>query len=119
MLERVYTPKAATALTESGEAFRQRLNALGQKHGLPFQAAGYGSLMNVHFVAGEIRSHHDLAGRNLTALDLFHLEMIAAGIYITRRGYMALSLAVSEDDHDYFVSAADQFLGTYGELISA
>ena len=118
-LERVYTPEAATALTESGEAFRQRLNALGQKHGLPFQAAGYGSLMNVHFVAGEICSHHDLAGRNLTALDLFHLEMIAAGIYITRRGYMALSLAVSEDDHDCFVAEADKFLSDYGELISA
>ena len=118
-LEKVYTPEAATALTASGEAFRQRLNALGQKHGLPFQAAGSGSLMNIHFIAGDIRSHHDLAGRNLTALDLFHLEMIAAGIYITRRGYMALSLALTEDDHDVFVAEADKFLSAYGELISA
>ena len=74
--------------------------------------------MNVHFVAGEIRSHKDLAGRNLTALDLLHLDMIAAGIYITRRGYMALSLALTEDDHDCFVAEADRFLATYGELIS-
>lgn len=118
-LEKVYTPEAATALTASGEAFRQRLNALGQKHGLPFQAAGSGSLMNIHFIDGEIRSHHDLAGRNLTALDLFHLEMIAAGIYITRRGYMALSLALTEDDHDVFIAEADKFLSAYGELISA
>ncbi len=117
-LEKVYTPEAATALTASGEAFRQRLNALGQKHGLPFQAAGSGSLMNIHFIDGEIRSHHDLAGRNLMALDLFHLEMIAAGIYITRRGYMALSLALTEDDHDEFVAEADKFLSAYGELIS-
>lgn len=118
-LEQVYTPVAATALTESGEAFRQRLNALGQKHGLPFQATGFGSLMNIHFIDGEIRSHHDLAKRNLTALDLFHLELIAAGIYITRRGYMALSLPLTVDDHDIFVAEADKFLSTYGELISA
>ena len=117
-LEKVFTPEAATALTESGEAFRGRLNALGQKHGLPFQATGFGSLMNVHFISGEIRSHKDLAGRNLTALDLFHLEMIAAGIYITRRGYMALSLALTEDDHDCFVAEADKFLGAYGALIA-
>ena len=118
-LEKVFTPEAATALTESGEAFRQRLNALGQKHGLPFQATGFGSLMNVHFVSGEIRSHKDLAGRNLTALDLFHLEMIAAGIYITRRGYMALNLALTEDDHDYFIAEADKFLEAYGALIAS
>ena len=117
-LEKVYTPEAATALTAAGATFRARLNALGQKHDLPFQATGSGSLMNVHFVAGEIRSHKDLAGRNLTALDLFHLDMIEAGIYITRRGYMALSLALTEDDHDCFVAEADRFLATYGELIS-
>ena len=117
-LEKVFTPEAATALTESGEAFRGRLNALGEKHGLPFQATGSGSLMNIHFITGDIRSHKDLAGRNLTALDLFHLEMIAAGIYITRRGYMALSLTLTEEDHDVFVAEADKFLGAYGELIA-
>jgi hypothetical protein len=45
--------------------------------------------------------------------------MIAAGIYITRRGYMALSLALTEDDHDYFIAEAEKFLDDYGELISA
>lgn len=117
-LEKVYTPEAATALTAEGEALRARLNALGEKHGLPFQATGYGSLMNIHFVDGELRSHKDLAGRNLIALDLFHLEMIAAGIYITRRGYMALSLALTEDDHDYLIGKVDEFLATYGKLIA-
>ena len=44
--------------------------------------------------------------------------MIAAGIYITRRGYMALSLTLTEEDHDVFVAEADKFLGAYGELIA-
>ncbi|MBT4427759.1 MAG: hypothetical protein HOC88_12725, partial [Rhodospirillaceae bacterium] len=70
------------------------------------------------FVDGKIRSHKDLAGRNLTALDLFHLEMIAASIYITRRGYIALSLALSDDDHDYFVAEVDKFLSANGSLIA-
>ena len=117
-MEKVYTPEAAAALTAEGEALRARLNALGEKHGLPFQATGYGSLMNIHFVDGELLSHKDLAGRNLIALDLFHLEMIAAGIYITRRGYMALSLALTEDDHDYLIGKVDEFLATYGKLIA-
>ena len=116
-LEKVFTPEVAAAHLESGEAFRQRLNALGPKHDLPFQATGHGSLINIHFVDGEILSVDDLAGRNLTALDLFHLEMIEAGIYLTRRGYMALSLALTEDDHDAFIGETEKFLETYGDLL--
>jgi glutamate-1-semialdehyde 2,1-aminomutase len=117
-LEKVFTPEAAAAHDAASEAFRQRLNALGPKHGLPFQATGHGSLMNIHFVDGEIQSVKDLAARNLTALDLFHLEMIAAGFYLTRRGYMALSLALTEDHHAAFIAATEKFLETYGDLIA-
>jgi len=117
-LDKIFTPERAEAFTNSGEAFRQRLNALGSKHSLPFQTTGHGTLMNIHFVNGEIRNVSDLAGRNLTALDLFHLEMIAAGIYLTRRGYMALSLALTEEDHDSFIAETERFLETYGELLS-
>ena len=117
-LEKVFTPEVAAAHLKSGEAFRQRLNALGPKHGVAFQASGHSSLINIHFVDGEIRSVDDLAGRNLTALDLFHLEMIAAGIYLTRRGYMALSLALTDEDHDAFIAATENFLTTYGDLLA-
>jgi len=116
-LEKIFTPERATIFTDSGEALRQRLNTLGPKHDLPFQATGYGTLINIHFIHGEICCVDDLAKRNLTALDLFHLEMIAAGIFITRRGYMALSLALSEEDHEAFITETEKFLENYDELL--
>jgi len=116
-LEKIFTRERAAEFTDSGEAFRQRLNALGPKHRLPFQATGHGTLMNIHFVDGQICNIGDLARRNLTALDLYHLEMIAAGIYITRRGYMALSLALTEEDHDAFIIETERFLKTYRDLL--
>ncbi len=116
-LEKVFTPEKAGEFNASGEAFRQRLNALGPKYRLPFQATGHGTLMNIHFVDGKVHNIGDLARRNLTALDLYHLEMIAAGIYITRRGYMALSLALTEGDHGTFISETERFLTTYRELL--
>lgn len=116
-LEKIYTPEAANALTASGERFRARLNEIGRRHDAPFQATGMGSLLNVHFLRGEIRSHNDLAKRDPRALDLFHLEMIERGIYLTRRGYMALSLPLAEQDFDAFADAVDRFLASYGHLL--
>lgn len=115
----IYTADVADKFTNSGEHFRQRLNALGKNLDLPFQATGYGTLMNIHFVANKINSQRDLAKRNLVALDLFHLNMIEAGIYITRRGYMALNLALTDENHDYFLEQVEKFLDTHKLLLEA
>jgi glutamate-1-semialdehyde 2,1-aminomutase len=50
-------------------------------------------------------------------LKLFHLDMIAAGIYLARRGFVALSLPMREPDVARFEAALDEFLATRGALV--
>ena len=46
---------------------------------------------------------------------LFH-ELLAHGYYTAPRGYIALTMDVSEDDLDGFLGAVDDFLDRYAEL---
>ena len=119
-LETVYTPEAANELSARGEAFKARLNEIARASGTAMQVTGLGSLMTVHFAPvarGEIRSVDDLVAADQDAKALFHLEMLARGQYLARRGLMSLSLALSEDDLDAFADAAADVLAVHGPLM--
>ena len=101
---------ACLELNARGEDLRARLNALGARHGVPFQATGIGSLMNTHFTPAPV-PHPEIAERDAAAAaELFHLDMIAAGYFLARRGYLALSLPLGDPELDGFVAAVDDFL---------
>ncbi len=57
----VYTPKEALALNASGDALRERLNALCRAAAAPLQFTGVGSLLNAHGTSCPIRRPRDLA----------------------------------------------------------
>lgn len=119
-LEAVFTPAAARELSARGEALKARLNEIARASGVAMQVTGVGSLMTVHFgrhAGEEIRSVDDLAVADQDAKALFHLEMLARGQYLARRGLMSLSLALSEDDLDAFAAAAADVLAAHGPLL--
>ncbi len=119
-LETVFTPEAANELSARGEALKARLNEIARTSGTAMQVTGLGSLMTVHFAPvarGEIRSVDDLVAADQDAKALFHLEMLARGQYLARRGLMSLSLALSEDDLDAFADAAADVLAVHGPLM--
>ncbi len=116
-LETVFTPEAASELNARGEDLKARLNEIARASGTPMQVTGLGSLMTVHFASGEIRSVDDLAAADQDAKALFHLEMLARGQYLARRGLMSLSLALSADDLDTFADAAADVLAVHGPLM--
>lgn len=113
----VYTEERAAALTRSGEAFRARLNSISRERRLPVQATGIGSMMTVHFVDGPVRSAADLADGSEAAKALFHLEMLARGQHIARRGMVNLSLPMTERDLDGFADAFAGFLDEYAPVL--
>jgi glutamate-1-semialdehyde 2,1-aminomutase len=117
-LERVFTPQAAEALNASGDRLRARLNAVAGKHGLPVQVLGQGSMLCMHPQRGPIRRPADVAGVKPALRKLLHLEMNLRGIYLARRGFMSLSLPLSEADHDALVAAFDAYLGDYSEVLA-
>lgn len=120
-LEAVFTADAARELNARGEALKARLNEVARASGSAMQVTGRGSIMTVHFgkiACGEIRSIDDLAAADPNAGALFHLEMLARGQYLARRGLISLSLALSEEDLAAFADAAADVLAVHGPLLS-
>jgi glutamate-1-semialdehyde 2,1-aminomutase len=118
-LSEVFTPDAANALSETGEALKARLNALGERHGVPVQVTGVGSILCMHFQHEPIRQPQDTEHTPAAARALFHLEMLARGFYTARRGFVALSLPLTSDDDDAFVDAVDDFLAANAPALTA
>ena len=120
------TREATDRMNALGDALRGKLNALAARHGLPLVATGFGSIFGIHFHEGPLRSMDDLdrgeAGREKDVADLkklFHLDMIAAGIYISRRILGNLSLETTEAETGTLVDAVDEFLTARRSLIQS
>jgi glutamate-1-semialdehyde 2,1-aminomutase len=117
-LERVFTPEAAIALNERGDALRERLNGIGRRYGVAVQVAGVGSIMCAHFQDEPIRQPADTAHTPADVRALFHLEMLARGFYVARRGFITLSLPLNAADYDAFADAFEDFVETYRPVLA-
>lgn len=113
-LTRLFTPEAATALFDRGEALRARLNATAA--GLPLQWTGLGSLMTAHFQREPIAAPADIRP-DAGLRELFFLDMLERGFYLARRGMMALSLEIGAAEADGFVAAVEDFLASRASLL--
>jgi glutamate-1-semialdehyde 2,1-aminomutase len=116
-LTKLFTPEAAGALAERGEAMRARLNALCAKEGVAMQFTGVGSLMNAHFLKGEVRRVDDLAVVDGRLRQLLFFHLLSQGIYTSPRGFVVLSLPLSDADIDGYIAAIGRFIGEYRALM--
>ncbi len=115
----VYTPAAAAELNARGEKIRERLNAICRKNGVAFQFSGIGSMMTAHATARPIRTAADIAASNQDAKELFFFDMSAAGIWIARRGFIALNVMIGDAEADRFVAAVEEFVTARRALLKA
>ncbi len=104
-LEEVVTSDAIGALNDKGEGLRARLGEIFDRSGLEMSVSGLGSLMNIHPVAGPVRSPADLAHGDERLRELFFFDMLEAGYYLARRGFIALSIPVTSTELDGFCDA--------------
>jgi glutamate-1-semialdehyde 2,1-aminomutase len=116
-LTRVFTPAASRELFDRGERLRRRLNDLARDHAVPVQWTGLGSMMTVHFQTGPVTSARDLRPTPVHR-ELFHLDMLSRGFHLARRGMIALSLAVTDQDCADFHAAVDAFLTEHGAALA-
>ena len=107
-LTKVFTPAAADALNARGDALRRRLNAAC--NGRRLQFTGIGSLMCAHPGNGVIRTAADTAALDPLLRDLLYFDMLARGFYLARRGFIALSLAIGDDEIRRFEEAVSDVL---------
>jgi len=118
-LRELWTPAAAEALNRRGERLRERCNALFAARGLALQMTGLGSLMNLHATNRAVRRPADLAGSDLRVKDLLFFALLERGVFIARRGLMALSLPFGDAEADRFVAALDDALATHQPVLPA
>lgn len=108
-LEKVFTPARAELLNVGGDRLRDRLNAAIEARGLPLQVTGRGSMLCLHPHSQPISRPADVAPAT-EARKLLHLELNLRGFYIARRGFMSLSLPLTDADHDALVAALEAVL---------
>lgn len=117
-LKSVFTKEVALELHERGERLRATLNEVGR--GTKLKVTGLGSILVFHFTdtpVEDIRSPEDMENDIVALGDLLHLYLLGQGFYIARRGFIALSLVVSDDDLRKFVDAIKQFVEQYKDLL--
>jgi glutamate-1-semialdehyde 2,1-aminomutase len=72
---------------------------------LPLSVTGMGSMFTIHTVAGPVRSPVDVAGADTVLKELMFHSLVDRGIFLAARGFVAMSLAITDDDCDHFVDA--------------
>ncbi|KAK4151380.1 pyridoxal phosphate-dependent transferase [Chaetomidium leptoderma] len=111
-LNEVFTAEVCVAFNEKGERFRERLREVARGSRLSF--TGRGSLIGLHFTEDgteEIDCGLDVKDKRREDLrDLFWLEMLEAGFWTTRRGFIAMILGTPDEELDRFVEAVRVFL---------
>ena len=91
-LKHVLTAERLDALNRRGDALRTKLNKMLEAQGVPLQLTGLGSLMQLHPLAGPLRSADDLVAADDRVKALMFFELLGRSVYIARRGFIALSL---------------------------
>ena len=114
-LEEVLGDSALAALNARGDRLRAALQAVASPYG--WCSSGKGSMVGLHPVPGPVRSPRDLAGADDRLRELLFLDLLERGWYMARRGFIALSLEVGDDDVDGFVAAVADVLAERAEVV--
>ena len=71
--------------------------------------SGVGSMMQPHFRTGPIERPYAATPKEEALRELYFFDLLAAGIYIARRGMIAMSLPIGDAECDRLVAAVDEF----------
>jgi glutamate-1-semialdehyde 2,1-aminomutase len=114
----IFDDSAAEALRKRGDGLRDALNAICAKHGVAMQFTGIGSMVQPHFRLGPILRPYTATAQEDGLRELFFLDMMKAGIYIARRGMVALSLPVAEAELARYIAAVEEFCASRKPLMA-
>ena len=115
----IFDDSAAEALRKRGDGLRDALNAICTKHGVAMQFTGIGSMVQPHFRLSLILRPYTASAQEEGLRELFFLDMMKAGIYIARRGMVALSLPVGEAELARYIAAVEEFCASRKPLMAA
>ncbi|KAL6799057.1 pyridoxal phosphate-dependent transferase [Trichoderma sp. SZMC 28013] len=119
-LSKIYTPDVADKFTETGSAFRSRLQETVKGTRITF--TGIGSVLCSHFIEGDVEVKDIASGddvqENEALKDLFWFEMLEQRFWVTRRGFIALILETPQSELDRFVDAVKAFVSKHNDILA-
>lgn len=118
-LKEVLTPDESRRLNDAGDRLRGRLNDVLARHGASGSVTGYGSMLMIQLAGGTYMRPKDTARVRPEARALCQFEMLARGVYMSRRNMLNLSLPMGDAEFDAIVTAFDGFVETHASLLSA
>lgn len=118
-LTKVLDEGTVATLNARGERLRIRLNEIFEQNNTPFQATGYGSMLNIHATRGAIKNVDDLAHSCDCAKELLFFDLLKQGFWIAKRGMIALSVSVTERDCEQFIRAIRSILQDRKPVLSS
>ena len=113
----IFTPETCLALNALGDGLRDRLNDLFMRYQVKMKVMGQGSMIVIHPTAGEIHSPHDIEHTDKRLRQLLFLDLLEQGIYMAERGFMALTLMVTDADCDRLERAVEGYVNRRRELL--
>jgi glutamate-1-semialdehyde 2,1-aminomutase len=116
-LTQVLTPAALEAMNQRGEHLRERLNSVFQHHAVGLQFTGLGSVMQLHATDRPLRSAADLASADDRIKALLFFDLLERGLFLARRGLVALSLPFGDAQADEFVAALEAVVSARRNLL--
>ncbi len=116
-LGEIFTPACAEALFQRGETLRHTLNEVCRAADVPMHFSGIGSMLTAQFRPGPIHRPAPASPAEEGLRELFFFDMLEAGIYLARRGMVALSLPVGEAELDRYCQAVTEFVRSRAPLL--
>ncbi len=108
-LTQVLSGEVLQTTHERGNRLRNSLNEIFSAKGLAMHVSGVGSLMGVHGTSGPITSADDLVDADDRLKELFFFHCLDAGFYLARRGFIALSIEITDADIEAFLAVVERF----------
>jgi glutamate-1-semialdehyde 2,1-aminomutase len=115
-LTEVLTSDVLAATNARGDRLRGGLNDVFSRQGIPMCAIGTGSLMNVHGTPGPVQSVDDLSAADDRWKELLFFAALDAGFHIARRGFIALSIEITDDDVEAFLAFVERWAAEVRDL---
>ncbi|WP_421993751.1 aspartate aminotransferase family protein [Roseococcus sp.] len=113
----IFTEETSEALRARGDGVRDALNAICAKHKVPVQFTGIGSMLQPHFRSGPVLRPYTQSATEEALRELFFLDLMAAGIYIARRGMVAMSLPVGDAECARYLGVVEAFCAARKPLL--
>lgn len=104
-------------INKLGESLAQGIRAALQKHNVKGQVTGTGSLLGIHFSDKPVTDGKSAALANKDLLHMFHLAMMARGIFSPPRCLYCISTPMSQKEIDTAAKAAGDAIGELKPIV--